>query len=459
MNVKRIIYLITGIIIFSKVYKLQAQDNGTQYGENPTECQMNLSLYRESFKQWKTANYHGDVNEFVESWQYCFTNCPRSSEYLYLDGVNIMEYFIIKTTDPSIKDKYVDTLELVFDNRIKYFPNDSRTKQPQEGSILWRKAMSLDQNAPERIEKIYNAFKRAIELDGNNIPSIPIPYYLKSTIDMSNKGNIEQIVILETYQQLSSIVDFNLKKTIEDNDRQGEDDWNITMKFLEQLIEPFASCDDLVEIFQKKFDSDPQDIEALRKITTALDKNRCTDNALFMKATENLFKLEPDPQSAYMMAKIHAKNGSYDKAAKALEEVIRLTNDDDLKYKALIDLAQMLMMQKKYLQARDQARKALQMRPNNGEPLMLIGKMYAASSDICGDDEIAKKSVFWPAVDKFNEAKRIDPSLTDEGNKLINTYRQYFPAGETLFFNSLKVGDSYKVECWINETTTIRSSD
>jgi tetratricopeptide (TPR) repeat protein len=420
---------------------------------------MNFSLYRESFKQWKAANYHGDVNEFIESWRHCFTECPRASEFLYLDGVNIMEHLISKATDPAIKNKYIDTLELIFDNRIKYFPNDSRTKQSQEGSILWRKALSLDQYAPERIEQIYNAFKRAVELDQNNVSSIPVPYYLKSTIDMANKENFDKTVILETYDQLSSIVDFNIKKCAEEDNMQGQEDWSVIMRLLEQLIEPFASCDDLIDIFQKKFDSDSQDVETLRKITNTLSKNRCTDNTLFMKATENLFKLDPDPQAAYMMAKIHARNEHYDRAAKALEEVIRLTDDDDLKYRALFDLAQMLMMQKKYSQAREQARRALQLRPNSGEALMLIGKMYAASSELCDDGDIARKSVFWVAVDKFNEAKRIDSNVTEEANKLINLYRQYFPAGEQLFFNSFKIGESYRVECWINETTTIRSSD
>ena len=457
MNVKRLIYLFAGIILFTGTYTLQAQDN--KYGDNPEECQMNFSLYRETFKQWKAANYNGDVHEFIESWRYCFFNCPLASEYLYLDGVNIMEYLVSKETDPALKEKYVDTLTMVFDNRITYFPNDSRTKQSQEGNILWRKAMSLIDNAPERLEQIYNSFKRAVELEGNNISFSPIPYYLKSTIDMSIKGNIEQTVILDTYDQLSTIVAFNIRKAGDEGNKQAEEDWSVTMKQIEQLVEPFASCDDLVEIFQKKFDADPQDVETLRKITTTLDKNRCTDSKLFMNAAENLHKLAPDTESAYMVAVMHYKSKNYDKAAKAFEDVVKLTDDDELKYKALILLGQSLMYQKRYAQARDYARRALQMRPNSGEALMLIGHMYAASSDLCGDNEIARKAVFWVAVDKFNEAKRIDPSVAGDANKSINTYTQYFPAGETIFFHSLKVGDSYKVECWINETTTIRSSD
>ena len=456
---KRVIYLIAGFILFTGIYKLQAQDNGTQFGENPDECRSQLSIYRESVKQWKANNYQGNVHEFIDSWRHCFMNCPRASEYIYLDGVTIMEHLISKTTDPALKEKYADTLEMVFNNRIKYFPNDSRSKQPQEGAILWRKAMSLNEYAPERLEQIYNSFKRAVELEGNNIASSPISYYLKSTVDMSNKGAFDQSVILDTYDQLGVIVDFNIKKAAAENDEQAKEDWIMTMRRLEQLIEPFASCEDLVLIFQKKFDANPQDVDALRKITSTLDKNKCTDNPLFMKAAENLFKLDPNPQAAYMMAKIYAKNGNYDKAARAYEEVIKLTDDDDLKYKATLELINVLMIQKKFSQARDHARKALQMRPNSGEPLLLIGKMYAMSSDICGEDEISKKAVFWIAVDKFSEAKRVDPSISDKANDLINTYRKYFPAGERLFFQSLTVGDSYKIECWINETTTIRSSD
>jgi len=460
MNVKRIIYLFAGMVImFSGTYTLQAQDNGTQYGENPEDCKMNLSLYRESFRQWKAADYQGDVNEFIGSWRHCFNLCPRSSENMYLDGITMMEQLILKATDPAIKAKYADTLEMIFDHRANYFPNDSRTKQPQEGNISWRKAMSLDEYAPERIEKIYNAFQRAVEVEGINISFVPISYYLKSTIDMSNKGAIDPTVILDNYDQLSSIANFNIKKAIEENNKQAEEDWTITLRRLEQLVEPFASCDDLIEMLQKQFDADPQDIETLRKITSTLEKNKCTNNNLFMKAAENLSKLDPNPQSAYLMSEIYIKNGSYDKAAKSLEEVIKLTDDDELKYKATIKLVRLLMIQKKYAQARDQARKALQLQPGNGEAMILIGLMYASSSEICGDDDIARKSVFWAAVDKFNEAKRIDPSRADEANKYINTYRQYFPSSEQLFFHNLKVGDSYKVECWINETTTIRSAD
>jgi tetratricopeptide (TPR) repeat protein len=452
------IYLLAGVLFFTSL-SIDVTAQGDKYGDNPTECQMHLSLYRESFKQWKNSNFAGDAHEFLESWRYCFFNCPKSSEYLYLDGVSIMENLAANATDPQVRAKYADTIEIIFNNRMQYFPNDSRTKQSQEGSLLWRKALSLAQWAPERVERIYNDLKRAIELDVTDMPSAPLPYYLRATIDMANADKIDKSLIIENYDRLSNMVEINIKKATDAADEQLTEEWTFTMRQLEQLIEPYASCDDLVEIFQKKFDENPQDVETLRKITSTLDKNKCTNSALFMKASENLFKLDPTPESASMMAKNYIRNNEYDKAIKAMEDVIKLTQDNALRYKTEYELIQVLLMQKRYSQARDHASKALQLRPNSGEILLLIGKMYAASSDMCGDDEISKKSVFWAAVDKFNEAKRVDPSVAEEANKLISTYRQYFPAAEKLFFYSMTVGSSYKVECWINETTTIRSAD
>lgn len=455
--IRKSFFLLIGFATLATVHSAQAQDDGTQYGANPSDCRMNISLYRESFKQWEATNYESNnLDEIIVPWRKCFTDCPRGSEYIYLNGVKIYEYLISKETNPEIKEKLVDTLEMVFDNRIKYFPTN-KSKQSQEGNILWRKAISLAQVMPSRLETIYNDLKRSVELDGNATSSTPLPIYFKATIDMANNEKIDKSVIIETYDQLMSIIDFNYNGAKAANNTKEMESWDNTRRLIEQAVEPYASCDDLVEIFKKKFETNPNDLETLQKITTALDKSKCTDSDLFMQATENLFKLDPTPQAAYMMAKIYTKNEEYDKAAKSLQEVVKLTDDNDLKADAELALAQIYMVQKKYAQAREHARRALQLRPNNGEPLLLIGRMYAASSELCEGDEIAKKAIFWAAVDKFMEAKRIDANTAQRANELIAAYRKYFPSNERIFFHTLTEGDAYKIECWIQETTTIRA--
>ena len=67
--------------------------------------------------------------------------------------------------------------------------------------------------------------------------------------------------------------------------------------------------------------------------------------------------------------------------------------------------------------------------------------------------------VTWPAIDKFQKAKQLDPSVADEANKFIRQYRQYMPKKEDIFQRRIKAGDSFKVPCWIQENTTVRTAD
>ncbi|MBT8228677.1 MAG: hypothetical protein KJO50_00350, partial [Bacteroidia bacterium] len=97
--------------------------------------------------------------------------------------------------------------------------------------------------------------------------------------------------------------------------------------------------------------------------------------------------------------------------------------------------------------------------PESGEPYLLIGKLYASSGPLCGpgrgwDSQI----VTWPAIDMWEKAKK-DPLVADEANKLIRTYWKYMPKKEDIFQRTIKAGSVFKVGCWINRNTTVRTAD
>ena len=106
--------------------------------------------------------------------------------------------------------------------------------------------------------------------------------------------------------------------------------------------------------------------------------------------------------------------------------------------------------------ARRYALQAINLRPGWGEPFLLIGDIYTRAVD-CFADEFKKNAVYWIAVDKYIQAKSVDPSVTEKADERIQNYSAYFPDAETLFFNGLKVGDQYKIGCWINEKTTVKA--
>jgi hypothetical protein len=59
----------------------------------------------------------------------------------------------------------------------------------------------------------------------------------------------------------------------------------------------------------------------------------------------------------------------------------------------------------------------------------------------------------------WNRAKSVDPASTAEANRWINRYAQYMPTREDVFLRNLKTGDRFYIGCWIQEYTTIRTSD
>jgi tetratricopeptide (TPR) repeat protein len=183
----------------------------------------------------------------------------------------------------------------------------------------------------------------------------------------------------------------------------------------------------------------------------------CENDPLFAQAAEKLYQLEPSAMAAYGLAKLFLEKEEFGKSMNYYNEAIEREEDPvkkgDYYYQlGFITHAKLNDAPK----ARQHALEAIKLKPDWGEPYILIGDAYAASKD-CFDDEFEKTTIYWAAVDQYLKAKSVDPEAAEKANERISTYKNYFPDVETLFFFSLKNGDRYTVGCWINETTTVRA--
>jgi hypothetical protein len=429
----------------SSIKNITFLDKGPKYGEDSAKCVMELSLYREFFRQ-------NNIPDAIKHWRWVFFNCPIATQNTYIDGVKIIEYLISKQKDKINKNKYIDTLMMVYDQRIEYFPNHYRTGRNQVGYILGRKAVDLFKLRPDKYKEAYETFKESVHLEGNRSKAAVLVYYFRSAIKMVEKGDADKSLIVETYDEISDIIDYNIK-----NNAKYAKEFSKVQDNVELTFEPFANCEDLVSIYSKKFYEDPENIDLLKKITKILDKKDCSDNELFFDAAEMLHKLEPTPESALMMGKMAIKKEMDDKAERYLSEAVKLLEGDELADSYLL-LASVLYKKEDYPYARSCAIKAADIRPNDGRPYILIGDIYATAAKRCGDNDLTVRAPYWAAVDKYIKAKSIDESVKDEALRKINIYSKQFPNSETIFFYNLKEGDTYTVECWINEQTTVRAA-
>ena len=471
-------------VIIGMAMSVNAQDSKeSKYGADSVACVTNLSMYREYFKQWEAAKYAPEAfsDEMVTAWREVFLNCPRASQLVYTNGEKIMDYFI--RTRPKDKDAYIDTLCMLMDTRAQAFPIDPKTKSPQVANIMGRKGLLVYTYNPSRYEEAYNVLRDAVALDPSQLQGAYIDAYFKATIDMVNNGKAEKMTVINVYQELSEVLDDNIKvlaegvvqleeakadaeagndaeavasfdKQIEKNEKSIVNN-KVTKNNIDNLFQPFASCEDLIKVFSAKMAETPDDVVLLKRITTILDKKDCTDNKLFLDAAVRLNELEPSPEASYSLGIKFFKDKKYSDAATFFEQATK-TENNDRKYRAFRNLGMCYENMGSLSRARDTYRRAAQVDPTNGEPYLLIGMLYAGSSKQFSG-EIESGAVYWAAVDKCLKAKQIDPSCAEKANALIRAYSAAFPTMEKIFFNDYNEGQSFNVGGWIGETTTIRA--
>ena len=472
-------------VMFGMAVSVSAQNvDAPKYGNDSVASVTNQSTYREYFKQWEAAKYSKDAisMEMVSAWRYVFLNAPRMSQYVYTNGEKIMDYFI--RTNPSQKDAYIDTLNMLAVTRAICFPNDPKTGASQIANIKAKKGYLIYTYNPARYEEAYNVLKEAVELDIAQIQVGFLDSYFRAAADMVNNGKADKMTVIDVYQELTDVLDANVKTLAETEtelltakqeaeeagdaegvagfDKQLEkneksiNNYKGVKSNIDNLFQPFASCEDLIKVFTAKMNENPNDINLLKRITTVLDKKDCTDSKLFLDASKNLYALEPSPEAAYNIGVQLFKDKKYGEAATYFEQATKAENNDRV-FRALRNLAMCYQNTGNLSKGRDAARRAAQVDPTAGEPYLIIAMLYAESSKQYESSTFGGKEVFWAAVDKCERARQLDPSVAKRAGEMIAAYRQYYPSTETVFFNDYQDGQSYSIGGWIGETTTIRT--
>ncbi len=415
-----------------------AQNDDAKYGDNPEQCKRDLSEYIEFVKQ---KNYI----DALPAWRRVYSACPQSSKSIFINGPKIYGKLIKAEKDATVKQAYIDTLMQIYDRRIEFFG--------QEGSVLGRKGNDLYKyNRKGAYEEAYGYLVKSAKLTGNKSQAAVLQSYMSASARMYKNKKHDAGQVVQDFSIISDILT-QLKDKYKDNEKKlgriKKVEENVGKLFIGTGA---GSCDVLIAHFTPKFEATPNNVELLKVITKYLDKGDCSDSKLFFDASANLYEAEPSAQAAYNLAKMAAKKKQFSKASEFYKKAIDMEEDNSVKAQYYYELA--AVSTSSPATARNYALKAASLKSGWGKPYILIGKLYASSG--CGDDKFTKASVFWLAADKFAKAKAIDPSVTGEANKLISTYKTYFPGKEDAFAYNITEGATVKIECWINETTKAR---
>ncbi|MDD2562668.1 MAG: hypothetical protein PHU27_00435 [Salinivirgaceae bacterium] len=418
-------------------------EDGSKYGKGQDSIRAleNLSMYQQYYKQKA-------YNEAVKAWRIVFFEAPRASNNMYIHGVVLYKTLINSTKDVALRNAYVDTIMMIYDQRIKY--------QGNAAEILTRKAVDLRDLNKDRYLEAYDFLVEAINIDRNQVPGFGINAFMQISLTRFLKEEINQDQMVSNFATSMDIMEHKLKMATNEKDRESEKQIldNVQLIFSNSGA---ATCETLVPVLKRKYDENPDDVETINAVLNLLKTVKCEDTELYAKVAEKLHSIEPSANSAFKLGAYFIAKKDFDKAIPYYEQAITLETNDSLKAGYYSDLALIMMAAKKNpVEVRRIANLALSLNPNDGRSFIVIGRLYASYNSTISDDEFEKTTAYWAAVDKFMQAKRVDPNLADEANGLISTYSAYFPTQETAFFNDLTDGQEWTVPGWIGETTRVR---
>jgi len=432
-------------------------DEISKYGKDSVTCVKNLSLYKEFYKQWKAGGYKDNAlaDQAIGSWRYCFFQCPLVSKNMYIHGKKLIKHYIKRNKEDSVaRQAYVDTLLIIYDQRIKYFGDD---KKRPKGILLGRKAQDCMKYRVHLSEEYYPCFEESFKLMGNNSEPSTLFYFYVASVRYVQQKHAEKDLILENYVNIQDAIEYNLLKYADNEKKLAK--YTTVANNLEKNVSKFATCEKLIALYGPKLEANPDDLTLAKNIVKFFEKRKCTSSDVYFQALEKVHAIEPNAQSAFSMGLMAFQREQYSKAKEYLVEATNTLPDSLVvkKASAYLLLSESYRSLGQTASARTAAQKVLKYNPKEGMALIIIGDLYTSSASKCTLQGL--RVSYWAAYDKYVRAAAIadDEKTKKKAQEKAAVIKKSFPEIADLHMRNLIEGQKVTVGCWINEETTVRS--
>ena len=409
------------------------------------ECMEKISLFQQDVKM-------GQFESAYEFWLPVYQSRPEFRSQIYTNGAKILEYRYNQAQTEEAKIALRDSIMQLHDDRIKYFDD---AKYP-DAYVLGLKGMDYLTyfTEDELALPAYGWLKESVTVLGAKAQITVVRKFVEVSYNIY-KSNQDQYSdqFLADYQLGSSILD-QIAALGGKNAEQAASQ----KAYVDRLYAASgaADCGQMDQMYASVVAESASDLEKLESIMKLYRRLGCTESDVYFAAAENAHKLQPTGESAAGCAQMCIKKGDMPGALEYYKQALTLVTSDDDKADYLYHMASVQLTLKNYQQGAACAQQALELNPEDGRCYILLGICYAGAK--VSDDQILARSVYWVACDMFQKAKQVDSSCATDANKLIATYKQYFPSKEDVFFHrELNEGSPYRVGGWVGRTTICRA--
>jgi len=447
--------------------------SNTQFSQSKEECFANLSIFAEYAK---VKNYKAAYQPWLELKK----QCPDLNSAIYVLGERMLKSFI-KSSDDTAKLQFQKDLVNLYDEWLQYFPKSKRGVS-EVGKILAIKAQTMLDYKLASDSEIVQIYDDAFKNDPKSFKSPKGLYnYFKLYFKMykSDDQDVSLEEVFDKYEELTekfeyemgaytAKLDLILKKEenstpLSSREIRNKKVYEVNMvacntylNNLNAIIAKESTCENLIPLYRKNFDSFKSDSVWLNRAASRMDSKDCSDDPLFVELVEALHELNPSANSAYYLGLLNDKKGDSKLAIEYYNESIDLETDNLKKAKTLYKIALKFKKSGQFSKSRTYANKALKYQPSMGKAYLLIGNLYASSANNCGTSQFEKRSIYWLALKEAKKAASVDASVRKLANKTAASYEGRAPS-KTDIFSEAMGGKKISFNCWIGKSVTVPS--
>jgi len=400
------------------------------------------------------------ANAFKD-WKIAYGIAPAADgkrPFHYRDGREFYRAMAASETDAAKKKAYQDRIFELYDEELECYPD-------AKAFLLGRKGYDMfyiKGYTPENIDLL----EEAMQVGGDKTEYIVLAplgellnYFFK-TEKIDNKR------VREVYDMASKLADTNIEAAGDYAQYYEAGKANLDAKVLE-FADQIFDCQYFKDELMPKYEEKKDDYDVVKYILSKLKDQGCPETDVDVQKVQAQYdamyaslkgeqeaerrRLNPLYDASLMM-----EAGDYTGAIKRYEDAIEKSEDDEKKAQAYYQMASVQSGKlRQYGAARQNANKAADLNPNWGKPYIMIGDIYARLGSSCGDSYQQRLAVL-AAIDKYNQAKRVDSEVTGDANRRIANYRGSMPIKSEAFQRGDNAGDRIKVGCGIGETVTLR---
>ena len=444
-----------------------------QFSQSKEECFANLSIFAEYAK---VKNYKAAYQPWLELKK----QCPDLNSAIYVLGERMLKSFI-KSSDDTAKLQFQKDLVNLYDEWLQYFPKSKRGVS-EVGKILAIKAQTMLDYKLASDSEIVQIYDDAFKNDPKSFKSPKGLYnYFKLYFKMykSDDQDVSLEEVFDKYEELTekfeyemgaytAKLDLILKKEenstpLSSREIRNKKVYEVNMvacntylNNLNAIIAKESTCENLIPLYRKNFDSFKSDSVWLNRAASRMDSKDCSDDPLFVELVEALHELNPSANSAYYLGLLNDKKGDSKLAIEYYNESIDLETDNLKKAKTLYKIALKFKKSGQFSKSRTYANKALKYQPSMGKAYLLIGNLYATSANNCGTSQFEKRSIYWLALKEAKKAASVDASVRKLANKTAASYEGRAPS-KTDIFSEAMGGKKISFNCWIGKSVTVPS--